>query len=57
MSIETIIINGLIHVVSPQCYKNTICGKPIPESPSILSRKAIWESTCAKCKKILSPVK
>lgn len=57
MSIRTVTIDGTIHVVTRSCGKNTVCNKPIPENPSFLERKSLWETTCNKCKKILSPLK
>lgn len=57
MSIKTIAIDQTIHVVTYQCYNKTVCGKAIPANPSFIERKSLWETTCNKCKKILSPIK
>jgi len=54
---KTVTINKMIHVVTYQCGKNTVCGKLIPADASFLERKSLWETTCAKCKKILSHLK
>ena len=57
MSIKTVTIDGVIHVVTYQCLKNAVCGKLVPLGASFLERKSLWETTCNKCKKILSPLK
>jgi len=54
---KTIIIDEIIHVVTYQCINRTVCGKIIPVNPMFLERKSLWETTCSKCKKILSPLK
>jgi len=54
---KTVTIDKTIHVVTYQCIKKTVCGKPLPDDPSFLERKSLWETTCNKCKKILSPLK
>lgn len=57
MSIKTVTIDKVIHVVTYQCTNTAVCGKPIPADSSFLERKSLWETTCNKCKKILSPLK
>lgn len=57
MSIKTVTVDKVIHVVTYQCTKSAVCGKPIPENSPFLERKSLWETTCNKCKKILSPLK
>ena len=57
MSIKTVTIDSMIHVVTYACGNRTLCNKPIPENSSFLERKSLWETTCNKCKKILSPLK
>lgn len=54
---KTVTIGKTIHVTAYQCEKSTVCGVLIPENPSFLERKSLWETTCAKCKRILSPKK
>lgn len=54
---KTIKIDEIIHVVTYQCGKRTLCNKPLPENPSFVDRKSLWEATCYKCKSILSPLK
>lgn len=54
---KTVTIDKVIHVVTYQCTNSAVCGKPIPADSSFLERKSLWETTCNKCKKILSPLK
>ena len=54
---KTVTIGKTIHVITYQCEKSIVCGAPIPENPAFLERKSLWETTCAKCKRILSPLK
>lgn len=57
MSIKTVKINNTIHVVTYACGNKTLCNKSIPENPTFVEKKSLWETTCNKCKKILSPLK
>lgn len=50
---KTVTIEKMIHVVSYSCNKNTVCNTLIPENSSFMERKSLWETTCAKCKKIV----
>jgi hypothetical protein len=49
-------IGEFIHIIPYSCNKVTICGSKVLENTTIFEKTSVWEATCPKCKRIISPV-
>lgn len=50
-------LKEFIHIVAYSCNKFTLCNKTIEIGQTIIEKSTVWEITCPRCKKLVSPYK